>query len=392
MNAAKKVIEKFGGQSALATLIGKRQSTVQHWAKVGLIPAKWQPELLRLAQENGVDLYFGDFIGQPQAETVKVKKLSLPEARWWGTLVVGEWEIPCYVLEDARRVLGRAEVASVLTDEKEAAEKSGHLESLLEIKALKPYLPPKHAVKTVELTLPGAENKKVHGIEAETFVEICKAYVRARDEKALSAQRELKVAQNTAKILAACAREGLIALIDETTGYQYDRIQEALRQKLSFYIKDGLEKWEPTFPDQLWETFRRLTKWEGPLNSHPPYWGKLVMELVYEYLENDVVDWLRHNEPLPKDGKNQRQWLQNQYGLKELTEHIWMLVGMAKPCRTMLELRQKMAEQFGREAIYLTLFIKPPTELDGSPQSHARSARGKIRHLFVDAADHTQLK
>lgn len=392
MNAAKKVIEKFGGQSALATLIGKRQSTVQHWAKVGLIPAKWQPELLRLAQENGVDLYVGDFIAQPQSEAAKAPKSPPPAARWWGTLVVGEWEIPCYVLEDARRILGRAEVAAVLTDEKEAAKGSDHLESLLEVKALKPYLPPRHSVKTVELTLPGAENKKVHGIEAETFVEICKAYVRARDEKALSAQRELKVAQNTAKILAACAREGLIALIDETTGYQYDRIQEALRQKLSFYIKDGLEKWETTFPDQLWETFRRLTKWEGPSNSHPPYWEKLVMELVYEYLDNDVVEWLRRNEPLPKDGKSQRQWLQNQYGLRALIEHIWMLVGMAKPCRTMLELRQKMAEQFGREPIYLTLFIKPPAELDGISQSGARSARGKIRHLFVEAADHTQLK
>ena len=114
MNAAKKIIEKFGGQSALAALIGKRQSTVQHWAKVGLIPAKWQPELLRLAQENEIDLYFGDFIWQPPAEPVKAKKSPLSEARWWGTLVIGimgNWAIPCYVLEDSRRILSRVEAA-----------------------------------------------------------------------------------------------------------------------------------------------------------------------------------------------------------------------------------------------------------------------------------------
>lgn len=361
MNAAKKIIEKFGGQSALAALIGKRQSTVQHWAKVGMIPAKWQPELLRIAQKNGIDLYFGDFIGQPQAGAVKAQKSSLPEAQWWGTLVIGEWEIPCYVLNDARRILGRAEVAAVLSDGKGEAGGADHLESLLEAKALKPYLPPKPSAKTVDLILPGAKNKKVHGIEAETFVEICKAYVRARDEQALSAQRELNIARNTGKILAACAREGLISLIDETTGYQYDRIQEALHQKLSFYIKkDGLQKWEKTFPDQLWETFGRLTKWQGPLDSHPQYWEKLVMELVYEYLDKDVVEWLRKNEPRPRNGQSQHQWLRSQYGFTELTEHIWMLVGMSKTCTTMLELRQKMAEQFGCEQVHMTLFLHPP--------------------------------
>ena len=32
-NSAEKIIHRFGGQTALAHLIGKRQSTVQHWAK-----------------------------------------------------------------------------------------------------------------------------------------------------------------------------------------------------------------------------------------------------------------------------------------------------------------------------------------------------------------------
>jgi len=50
------VIEKFGGQTALARLIGKGQSTVQHWAKTGNIPTKWQPELLRVARGHGIDL------------------------------------------------------------------------------------------------------------------------------------------------------------------------------------------------------------------------------------------------------------------------------------------------------------------------------------------------
>ena len=46
----------------MARLIGKGQSTVQHWAKTGHIPPKWQSELLRVAREAGIDVVPGDFV------------------------------------------------------------------------------------------------------------------------------------------------------------------------------------------------------------------------------------------------------------------------------------------------------------------------------------------
>jgi hypothetical protein len=60
---SRQVIEKFGGQSALAALIGKRQSTVSYWAKTGVIPARWQGILLDLATSRGIELTPADFIG-----------------------------------------------------------------------------------------------------------------------------------------------------------------------------------------------------------------------------------------------------------------------------------------------------------------------------------------
>jgi hypothetical protein len=66
---ARDIIERFGGQSALAALLGKGQSTISYWAKTGVIPARWQPKLLALAQERGVPLAPGDFMG-PKARPV----------------------------------------------------------------------------------------------------------------------------------------------------------------------------------------------------------------------------------------------------------------------------------------------------------------------------------
>jgi hypothetical protein len=81
------------------------------------------------------------------------------------------------------------------------------------------------------------------------------------------------------------------------------------------------------------------------------------MELVYEYLDKDVAKWLKENMPSPKHGQNYHQWLSGQYGLKKLVEHIWVLIGVARTCDTMVELRQKMAELNGRTLVQLMLPI-----------------------------------
>jgi myo-inositol-1-phosphate synthase len=61
-NPAERVIRRFGGQSALAQLLGKRQSTVEHWAKTGRIPAQWHQALLALARQRGIILEARDFM------------------------------------------------------------------------------------------------------------------------------------------------------------------------------------------------------------------------------------------------------------------------------------------------------------------------------------------
>jgi P63C domain len=103
-------------------------------------------------------------------------------------------------------------------------------------------------------------------------------------------------------------------------------------------------------------------KWNGPVHSRPKYWGKLVTELIYEYLDRDVAKWLKEHAPRPMKGQNYHQWLNSQSGLKKLMEHIWTVVGMAAACRTMSELREKMAERYGRMPVQLTFYLDPPSK------------------------------
>ncbi len=67
-NSAEQIIDRFGGQSTLASLLGRRQSTVQHWANTGRIPSQWQQPLMKLAREKGIALEAKDFVGQEAME------------------------------------------------------------------------------------------------------------------------------------------------------------------------------------------------------------------------------------------------------------------------------------------------------------------------------------
>ena len=81
-NSAEQIIQRFGGQSSLASILGRRQSTVQHWAKIGRIPSQWHGPLLKLAREKGIALEPKDFVAM---ESPSIK----PADGRLGVLLVG---------------------------------------------------------------------------------------------------------------------------------------------------------------------------------------------------------------------------------------------------------------------------------------------------------------
>jgi P63C domain len=365
-NAAKAVISKFGSQEKLAEAIGTRQSTVAHWARTGIVPPKWQPKIISAADAANLSVTEYDFVIRQPTAVVRHRQ-RLPYALASAVLTVGDDadetgapEIACYNLSDGRRVLSRTSALGALA----AAEDVNLGGDLVRyVKPAEKHLRVSLEDELIEFTIDNVSNKRVLGITAECFLEICRAFVRAREAGDLVTGRQEQIAKNAGAFLAACANVGLIALIDEATGYQYTRAEDALRVKLRAYLEQEMRGWEKTFPDELWIEFGRLTGWKGGVQQRPKYWGRLVNELVYQYLDPDVYDWLKNNAPPPRKGQNYHQWLTSNYGLKKLIEHIWMLVGMASACSTMEELRRRMATKFGKEPFQLMLFLDPLTEL-----------------------------
>ena len=102
-NPARRIIARFGGQSALAALLGKRQSTVQHWASTGRVPAQWQAVLVALARSRGILLEPKDFVAAAPRELA-------PATGKLGVLLVGLGAVATTFIagvENARRGTGR---------------------------------------------------------------------------------------------------------------------------------------------------------------------------------------------------------------------------------------------------------------------------------------------
>ena len=155
----------------------------------------------------------------------------------------------------------------------------------------------------------------------------------------------------------------MIALVDQATGYQYERAEDALQIKLRAFIADELRAWEKTFPDELWEEFGRLTNWQGSLRHRPKWWDKLVIELIYETLDPDVAEWLKKNKPPP--GLKWHQQLTENYGARKLVSRCYEIVGMSKICNSIRELRDRVAEHYGKEAVQLTFYLPKRKTPDG---------------------------
>lgn len=261
-------------------------------------------------------------------------------------------EIPCYVLEDGQRVFRLAHLTKTLR-----GKEHGKFGNYLAATNIQRYLPERlwplndkaHDRVPQGIIYFEHEGKLEKGYNSDDFMDVCSAFVTAnlRGENLSEAQKE--IVNNANRYILACAKVGITALIDEATGYQYIRDRDALQLKLKFFLADQLRDWEKTFPDELWIQFGRLTNWKGDIKRRPKFWGKYVNEFIYESIDKDLANYLKQNKPLKPSHVRYHQWLKEDTGVKTLIQHIWQVIGMAKTCSTIDELRKLTNREFKEE-------------------------------------------
>jgi P63C domain len=252
------------------------------------------------------------------------------------------FEIPCYVLEDGRRVIIQQGLLKALDMSPGGASKSkegNRLAKFINGKSIRPFFTPElvEAIsKPITIRLP--KGGIARGFEATILADICDAILEARKQKQLDWQQD-HIAQRCEILVRGFARVGIIALVDEATGYQNFRARTALEEILEKFISKELVKWSKMFPDEFYRELFRLRGWQyTPFSvKRPVIVGNLTTDIVYDRLAPGVVDELKRLTPKDNKGRRKHKFFQRlteDIGHEKLREHLIAVITLMKASTT----------------------------------------------------------
>ena len=245
-------------------------------------------------------------------------------------LVIGDVEIPCYVLEDETRVLSQRGLQSGIGMGSGGPRRNIGAPRMAEfVQGLG-----KKGIEINDLTArltspiefqPPTGGRTAYAYPAELLVEVCEIILDAYQAKVLQRQQE-HIARRAYVLVRGLTRLGIIGLVDEATGYQEIRAKRALATILEKWIAEKHQEWTRTFPYDFYEQIFRLKGWPGPDGAkRPSVIGHYTNDFVYARLAPGVLEDLKLKNPTISPGRRKQrhfQWFTPDFGHPRLREHL----------------------------------------------------------------------
>lgn len=256
---------------------------------------------------------------------------DLPAALYTGEIVVGDARLSCAVLETKLRVLTQSDMMRALGRSRQAKGRGFYdadvnLPAFLTAKNLKPFISNDLYVTSSQIEFRLPSGQKAFGYRAELLPQICEVYLKARDAGELT-KNQKHIAKQADILMRGLATVGIVALVDEATGYQRDRAADALAKILEKFIAKELQPWVPTFPEVFYEELFRLRNLDYPRDTvrRPQYFGHLTNDIIYDRLAPGIKDELRNTTPKLPSGRRKHHMhrkLTPDMGHPKLREHL----------------------------------------------------------------------
>jgi hypothetical protein len=294
---------------------------------------------------------------------------ELPEAKLPGVVKIADMEFPCAVLSDGTRVLTQNDFmdlmgmyrSGALSVRRKVSDGDGaQMPLYIAFKNLQPFIA-KHLgdVHTKPLKYRGIEGGQIaHGIRAEIIPKICDVWIDAKNAGVLR-KRQLLVAAKAEILMRGLAHVGIIALVDEATGYQDERARDALAKILEAFVAKELRKWVRTFPAEFYKELFRLKGWRYTGTcKRPAFVGHMTNDLVYARLAPGVLNELRRINPANEKGNRSskhHQWLTQDLGHPKLLQHLSALTALMRASTTWIQF-ERMVNVALPKQISLPLF------------------------------------
>jgi hypothetical protein len=288
-----------------------------------------------------------------------------------GTFSIGPKVVTAAVLENRRRVLTQETFLQALDRAPKAKGGTGSrtkaegMPTFLVAENLKPFITDEVMQATTPIVYRNLGGQRTIGYQAELLPMVCEVYLRLRDyansirESQPGEYSRIVASQgrviNAADILMrGLAHVGIVALVDEATGYQHERARDELNQILEAYISAELLPWTKRFPNEFFKQLYRLNGWkyiEGN-NRRPKYVGSMVNNLIYEHLPPGVLPQLKHVNPPAESGRRKychHQFLTPDTGHPHLDKQIIEVVTLMRVSEDKDTFRKLFAKAFPKK-------------------------------------------
>lgn len=204
--------------------------------------------------------------------------------------------------------------------------------------------------------VPGRGGFVANGLRGELYPMICDVFLKARDAKALL-DSQVDLAESADILMRALAHTGIIALIDEATGYQTKRAVDSLARILEAFIAKELQPYiRGTFKQDFYEHLFRLRglDYRKDTVKRPQYFGCLTNDIVYRRLAPGVLEELKKVAIRNDAGRPTHKYFQRltaNVGYMKLVEHLGAVVATMKLSSKypdFIEKLDKVAPRYGQ--------------------------------------------
>lgn len=282
---------------------------------------------------------------------------KLLKATHEGKITIGENELNVAVLEDGTRVITQSAVFKAFGRTKRGRMKDDirvpNMPAFIDANNVQPFINGdlREVLNTINYTSIGGNEST--GYDANILPLMCKMYLDARQAKVLKTQ-QLPLARASEILLLGLSKIGITALVDEATGYQYERENDALQVVLKAYINDELLKWQQKFPDTFYFEIFRLNNWDYTVNGikkRPGVIGTWTNELIYKQLPKGILDELKAKTPKSDAGNYTARFFQSltpDIGHPALTAQIYKVIGIMNISNTWEEFKRSFNRMVDR--------------------------------------------
>lgn len=271
---------------------------------------------------------------------------EMPKASHDGIVKIGGKEMYAAVLPNGKRLLSQGQFLQALGRSRTPKGGTGALTVdglpfFLAAEQLKPFISNELRLSTTPIFFQGVDGRKQIGYDAELLPQVCEVYLQFRDTF-IGVSPPEKVPQQYAHIVKACdalmrglAHVGIIALVDEATGFQDVRDRQALQAILDRFLRKELAAWAKRFPDEFYQQIFRLRgwTWRGMKVNRPQVVAKYTTDLIYDRLAPGLVENLEAKNPVDDKGKRKakhHQWLTEDVGHPALAQQVYAAIGFMR--------------------------------------------------------------